>query len=178
MKIKKKKMFKSKYLFLFSFFNEKKVICCVDGKIQIFCHKYLFQMKSVISLLILAKKRKGWSDNVETIHKEKSGVFEEKNLENENFIAAALHAQIGFQRSDQSQSSILGQPTNGGPVLNYFLSETIHAQENGSIGTYFAKFLIFNFLDSLTYSAMVPWYEWAKFYSTTPKKWIFGPKTA
>ena len=86
-------MFKSKYLFFFSFFNEKKVICCVDGKIQIFCHKYLFQMKSVISLLILAKKRKGWSDNVETIHKEKSGVFEEKNLENEKKFAAALHRE-------------------------------------------------------------------------------------
>ena len=77
-------------------------------------------------------------------------VFERKNLENENFMAVALHAQIGFQRSDQSQSSTLGQPTNGGPVLKYFLSETIHAQENGSRGTHFAKFLISNFPKGLT----------------------------
>ena len=31
-------------------------------------------------------------------------------------------------------------------VLKYFLSETIHAQENGSTGCHFAKFLISNFL--------------------------------
>ena len=37
----------------------------------------------------------------------------------------------------------------------YFLSETIHAKENGSRGTHFAKFLISNFLKSLTYSALV-----------------------
>ena len=54
-------------------------------------------------------------------------VFERKNLENENFMAVALHAQIGFRRSDQSQSSTLGQPTNGSLVLKYLLSETIHA---------------------------------------------------
>ena len=68
-------------------------------------------------------------------------------------MAAALHAQIGFRRSDQSQSSTLGQPTNGSLILKYFLSETIHAQENGSRGTHFAKFLISNFLKGLTYSA-------------------------
>ena len=90
------------------------------------------------------KNWKGWPDDFETFHKEKSGNLE-KTLENKNSIAAALHAQIGFQRSDQSQSSTPGQPTNGGPVLKYFLSETIHAQENGSRGTYFAKFWISNF---------------------------------
>ena len=85
--------------------------------------------------------------------KGKSGALE-KNLETKNFIAVALHAQIGVQRSDQSQSSTLGQPTNGGLVLTYFLSETIQAQENGSRGTNFAKFLISNLLKGLTYSAM------------------------
>ena len=69
-------------------------------------------------------------------------------------MAAALHAQIGFRRSDQSQSSTPGQTINGGPVLRYFLSETIQAQENGSRGTHFAKFLISNFPKGLTYSAM------------------------
>ena len=47
-------------------------------------------------------------------------------------MAAALHAQIGFQRSDQSQSSTPGQPTNVGLALKYFLSETIQAQEKGA----------------------------------------------
>ena len=94
----------------------------------------------------MAKNWKGWPDYFETFHKEISGVLEEKKLENENFIQAALPALIGFQRSDQSQSSTLGQPTNGGPVLKYFLSETIHAQENGSRGTHFAEVLISNFL--------------------------------
>ena len=63
-------------------------------------------------------------------------------VKNENFMAAKL----GSVRFNQSQSSILGKPTNGGVVLKYFLSETIHAQENGSRGTHFAKFLISNFL--------------------------------
>ena len=35
-----------------------------------------------------------------------------------------------------------------------FLSGTIQAQENGSRGTHFAKFLISNFLKGLTYSAV------------------------
>ena len=39
-------------------------------------------------------------------------VFWRKNLENENFMAAALRPQIGFRRSDQTQSSIPSQTTN------------------------------------------------------------------
>ena len=39
-------------------------------------------------------------------------------------------------------------------ILKYFLSETIHAQENGSWGTHFAKSLNSNFLKGLTYSAL------------------------
>ena len=39
-------------------------------------------------------------------------------------------------------------------ILKYFLSETIHAQENGSRGTHFAKSLNSNFLKGLTYSAL------------------------
>ena len=69
-------------------------------------------------------------------------------------LLLTIHGVLGFRKSNQSQSSTLGQPTNGGPVLKYFLSETMHAQENGSRGTHFAKFLISNFLKGLTYSAM------------------------
>ena len=41
--------------------------------------------------------------------------------------------------------------------IKYFISETIHAKENGSRGTHFAKFLISNFLMGFTYSAMKPY---------------------
>ena len=61
---------------------------------------------------------------------------------------------LGSVWSNQSKSSTPGKPTNGGLVLKYFLSETIHAKENGSRGTHFAKFLISNFLKGLTYSAL------------------------
>ena len=65
---------------------------------------------------------------------------------------------LGSMRFNQSQSSTPGKPTNGSLVLKYFLSETIHAQENGSRGTHFAKFLISNFLKGLTYSALLGLY--------------------
>ena len=63
--------------------------------------------------------------------------------------------KLGSMRFNQSQSRTLEKPPNGGPVLKYFLCETIHAQENGSRGAHFAKFLISNFLKGLTYSAMI-----------------------
>ena len=48
-----------------------------------------------MSIFGVLGQKTGWGHNVETFHKEKSGVLE-KNLESENFMAAALHAQIGF----------------------------------------------------------------------------------
>ena len=65
-------------------------------------------------------------------------------------MAAALHAQIEFCEIQP----IIEQPTNGGLVLKYFLSETIYTQENGGSGTHFAKFLISTFLKGLTSSAL------------------------
>ena len=57
-------------------------------------------------------------------------------------------------------------------VLKYLLSETINAPENGSSDTHFAKFLIPDFLKSLTYSSVcdvgvpfcrqVRWDIWSK----------------
>ena len=123
-------------------------------QLPIFCHKYFFTWKMWFFWRFWPKNWNGWPDNFETFHKEKSGALE-KSLENQNFITAALHAQIGFWRSDQSQSSTRGQPTNSGLGLKYFLSETIHAHENGSRGTHFAKFLISNFLKGFTYSALL-----------------------
>ena len=112
-------------------------------------------MKNVISFGVFGQKTGRAGQIILKLSTMRNQVFERKNLENENFMAVALHAQIGFRRSDQSQSSTPGQTTNGSPVLRYFLSETIQAEENGSRGTHFAKFLISNFLKGLTYSALV-----------------------
>ena len=60
--------------------------------------------------------------------------------------------KFGSVRSNQSQSSTPGLPTNGSLVLKYILSESIH---NRSSGTHFDKFLISNFLKGLTYSGSV-----------------------
>ena len=97
------------------------------------------------------KNWKGWPDNFEKFHKEKSGVLE-KNLENENFIPAAIHREKLIFKKKQIFSTIF--PARISNILKYFLSETIHAQENGSRGTHFAKSLNSNFLQGLTYSAM------------------------
>ena len=50
----------------------------------------------MIFLRFWLKNLKGWSHNIETFHKEKSGVLE-KSLENKDFLAAAIHAQIWFR---------------------------------------------------------------------------------
>ena len=93
MKIKKEKMFKSKHLFIAHFSTKTGDFFCIDGKIPIFCPN-IFQVKNVISFGDFAPKNwKGWSDNVETFHKENSGVFEKKNLDNKNFITAAVHCE-------------------------------------------------------------------------------------
>ena len=101
-----------------------------------------FHVKNMIFFGVFGQKTGRAGQIILKLSTMRNQVFERKNLENENFMAVALHAQIGFRRSDQSQSSTPGQTINGGPVLRYFLSETIQAQENGSRGTHFAKFLI------------------------------------
>ena len=59
--------------------KQKQVVPLRKGKkLPIFCYKY-FHVKNVIFLPFLAKKNcKGWPDNFETFHKEKSGVLENK----------------------------------------------------------------------------------------------------
>ena len=70
----------------------------------------IFHVNSVFYGVFRQKNGKGWSHNIETYNKEKSGVLEN------------------------------------------IISETIHAQENGSRGTHFAIFLISK---GLNFSAMV-----------------------
>ena len=64
MKIKKKKMFKCKHL-AFAHFSTK------TGDFFVEMEKYQYFATNIFQVR--------WSDNVETFHKEKSGVFEEKN---------------------------------------------------------------------------------------------------
>merc|ERR1712004_358626 len=94
----------------------------------------------------------GWSHNMETFHNENSGVFN-KNPRKRKFYYGCPSSRILVFKKTNIFTIFPAKISN---ILKYFLSETIHAQENGSRGTYFAKFLIFNFLDGLTYSAMVP----------------------
>ena len=78
-------------------------------------------------------------------------VFWEKNLENENFMAAAIHCENWYFKKTNIFHYF---PSKNLKYSQIFLSETIHAQENGSRGPHFAKSLNSNFLKGLTYSAM------------------------
>ena len=79
-------------------------------------------------------------------------VFWEKNLENENFMAAAIHCENWYFKKTNIFHYF---PSKNLKYSQIFLSETIHAQENGSRGPHFAKSLNSNFLKGLTYSAVV-----------------------
>ena len=78
-------------------------------------------------------------------------VFWEKNLENENFITAAIHRENWYFKKTNIFHYF---PSKNLKYSQIFLSETIHAQENGSRGPHFAKSLNSNFLKGLTYSAL------------------------
>ena len=96
MEIKKRKMFKSKHSFCAQFHTKKGDSFLKRWNITNILLKMFFQVKNVIFWRFWPKNLKGWSHNIETFHKEKSGVLE-KNLESKNFMAAALHAQIWFR---------------------------------------------------------------------------------
>ena len=78
-------------------------------------------------------------------------VFWEKNLENENFMTAAIHRENWYFKKTNIFHYF---PSKNLKYSQIFLSETIHAQENGSRGPHFAKSLNSNFLKGLTYSAV------------------------
>ena len=113
-------------------FHRKQVIFLYRWKNTKILPQIFFQVKNVIFFGDFGQKTGIAVPIIFKLSTKRNQVLLKKNLENENFIPAALHAQIGFRRSNKSESSTLGQPTNGGPFLKYFLSETIHAQENGA----------------------------------------------
>ena len=91
-------------------------------------------------------------------------VFWEKNLENENFITAAIHRENWYFKKTNIFHYF---PSKNLKYSQIFLSETIHAQENGSRGPHFAKSLNSNFLKGLTYSALMLTIRPARKWSTT-----------
>jgi len=102
-------------------------------------------------------------------------VFWGKNLENENFMAAAIHCENWYFKKKTNIFHYF--PSKNLKYSQIFLSETIHAQENGSRGPHFAKSLNSNFLKGLTYSAMlVQKYFEAKFCYSREGSWriFFG----
>merc|ERR1712020_746717 len=79
-------------------------------------------------------------------------VLWEKNLENEIF----WRQQFIVKPDILKKTNIFHYfPSKNLKYSQIFLSETIHAQENESRGTHFAKSLNSNFLKGLTYSALV-----------------------
>ena len=100
MKIKKKKMFKSKHLFFAQFSSKTGDFFCIDGKIPKFCHKYFFKWQMWFFWWFWPKNWNCWSHNLQTFHKEKSGVVE-KNLENDNFIPAAVHCENWYLKKNK-----------------------------------------------------------------------------
>ena len=73
-------------------FKQKEVIPFLKGdKLPMFCHKYF---EKICFSCVLGWKT-GGVHNIETFDKDKSGVVK-KNLEHENFIAAALHRVLWY----------------------------------------------------------------------------------
>ena len=60
-------------------FKQKQVVPFWKGeKLPIFCYKYIFTWKMWFFWRFWPKNWKGWPDNFETFHNEKSGVLEKK----------------------------------------------------------------------------------------------------
>ena len=150
MEIKKKKMFKSKHSFCAQFHTKTGDSFLKRWNIT----NILLQIFSTWNIWFFwrfwPKNWKGWSHNIETFHKEKSGVLE-KNLENKNFMAAALHAQIWFCEIHPIIEQHSGSANQWQPGFQIFL---IWNNSQWEQRYSFAKFLISDFLKGLPYSAM------------------------
>ena len=150
MKIKKKKIFKSKDLVFAHFSTKTGDFFGIDGKIPMFCHKYFWSQKCDFFGDFGQKTRTAGLIMLKLSTK-MNQVFWEKNLENENFMVAAIHCENWYFKKTNIFHYF---PSKNLKYSQIFLSETIHAQENGSRGPHFAKSLNSNFFKGLTYSAM------------------------
>ena len=101
MKIKKKKMFKSKHLVFAHFSTKTGDFFGIDGKIPMFCHKYFLKSKMWFFLVILAKKTRTAGLIMLKLSTKMNQVFWGKNLENENFMAAAIHCENWYFKKNK-----------------------------------------------------------------------------
>ena len=118
-------------------------------KLPIFWYKYIFTWKCDFFWPLWPKNWKGWPDIFETFHNEKSGVLEKKPRKRKSYRGSP-----SCPNWVPKLWPITKQYSGSDNQWQIFFSETIQAQENGSRGTHFVKFLISNFLKGLTYSAM------------------------
>ena len=72
----KKKCLKVNIYFVISFIQKQVVPFWKGEKLPIFCYKYFFTWKMWFFWRFWPKNWNGWSHNIETCHKEKSGVLE------------------------------------------------------------------------------------------------------
>ena len=133
-------------------FHRKQVIFLYRWKNTKILPQIFFQVKNVIFLGDLGQKTGMAGPIIFKLSTNRNQVLLKKNLDNENFIPAAVHRENWYLKKKQIFPTIFQARIPN--IHKYFLSETIHAQENGSRGTHFAKFLISNFLKGLTYSAL------------------------
>ena len=103
-------------------FEQKQVVPIWKGeKLPIFCYKNMFTWKKVIFLAFFAKKLEGLVPLYWNFPQKGSGVLEQKPRKRE-FYGSSLSCSNWVPwsvRSNQSQSSTLGEPTNGSPVLKF-----------------------------------------------------------
>ena len=143
-------------------FKQKQVIHFRKGeKLPIFCYNYFFKWNMWFVLCLWPKNWKGWSDNIETFHKRKSGVLEKNPRKRKSYHGSPSCSNWASCNLTNHIAALRVSQPMAAWVLKYFLSETIDAQENGSRGTHFAKFLISDFLRGLTYSAVYHDERWS-----------------
>ena len=101
MKIKKKKMFKSKHLVFAHFSTKTGDFFGIDGKIPMFCHKYFLKSKMWFFFGDFGQKTRTAGLIMLKLSTKVNQVFWGKNLENENFMAAAIHCENWYLKKNK-----------------------------------------------------------------------------
>ena len=134
-------------------FHRKQAIFLYRWKNTKILPQIFFQVKNVIFFGDFGQKTWIAGPIIFKLSTKWNQVLLKKNLENENFMRTAVHCENWYFKKTNIFHYF---PSKNLKYSQIFLSETIHAQENGSRGPHFAKSLNSNFLKGLTYSALVP----------------------
>ena len=152
MKIKETKILKSKNSFYAHFWTKTGDFFLKRWKTTNILPQIFFQVKNVIFFVDFGQKTGIAGPIIFKLSTKWNQVLLKKNLENENFMRTAVHCENWYFKKTNIFHYF---PSKNLKYSQIFLSETIHAQENGSRGPHFAKSLNSNFLKGLTYSALV-----------------------